>query len=174
MSLRACEASFICHCEARSNLSFISLQTQHPRDRHAALAMTVVVIARHKAISLFFLCQPSTTEIATFLAMTGLSLKQSLFCLFANLAQPRSPRTSRWQIEASLRSNPFCQSPLWGLRACRLLVIARHEAISLLSLCQPSTPEIATYLAMTGLSVKQSLFCMFANSAQPRSPRSSR
>ena len=43
----------------------------------------------------------------------------------------------------------FCQSPLWGLRAC--------EAISLFSVCQHVKSEIASYLAMTTLSCQSPL-----------------
>ena len=99
--------------------------------------------------------------------------RSNLAFLFATPRQPTSPRSAvlskpPWGFQvffviASLRSNlTFGVGERWKERSPRFarddtilqslrawFVIARHEAISLLSVCPPWTTEIATCLAMT-------------------------
>ena len=90
-------------CEAISSFLFAY---DERRDRHVPRDDRIAC----EAISLFAVRQPCTTEIATFLAMTGtestgeiasclamteLPAKQSLFSLSASPGRPRSPRSSR-------------------------------------------------------------------------------
>ena len=133
--MRGCERSAIdsCHCE-RSAAIFLVLSLRAceaislfavapsvenrdravPRDcifchcERSAAIFLVLSLRACEAISLLAVCQPFTTEIATFLAMTGLRrdrhdprncifchcepAKQSLFSVFAHPRQPRSPR----------------------------------------------------------------------------------
>ena len=185
--MRALEALPICHCKARrtnhlslqgtkhyssviasprSNLSFWFVSLVQPRSPSYARPPTV--IARHEALlichcepakqSLFLVCQPRTTEIATLLCLVKAPLgvarvfvkapygccetRSNLSFLFAIPDQPRSPRSS------VLSKHP--------------MGVARHEAISLFCLPALNNRDRHAPLAMTKIlslrGTKQSLF----------------
>jgi len=165
-----------CHCEARSNLSFICLPALDNRDRHVPRDDITLRCARDdtiglslracEAISLF--CLPSLdnrdrhtqrAHCAT-LAMTQLAChcepaKQSLFsvCLLR-----------KGEIATYLAMTDR------AVRAC--------EAISLLGLPAMKNRDRRATLAMTQLAchceARSNLAFRFARPGQPRSPRPSR
>ena len=138
-----------CHCELAKQSLFSGLaRAEQPRSP-VSFALSLRAC---EAISLLTVCQPWTTEIARLFCIVIASLRSNLSFLPASPGQPRSPRCARNDSRRTLRSNLFfCvaspgqpRSPgsfVLSLRAC--------EAISLLTVCQRKTTEIATFLAMT-------------------------
>ena len=93
----------------RGNLSFLFVSPSQPRSPRSSRRQVVLSLRACEAISLFAVCQTFTTEIATFLAMTGLRRAQrgnlSFGCLSALHNRDRHvPRDDRTQAR-SLRSS---------------------------------------------------------------------
>ena len=157
----------------RGNLSFGCLPTPNNRDRHVPRDDRIPC----EATSLLVVCQPRTTEIATFLAMTGvLSLRAkrgnlSFVCLpTPNNRDRHVPRDDRSIVIASLRSNLslFFSEPERRDRFVPRDDRIPCEAISLLSVCQLWKGEIATSLAMTGvLSLRACVAISILSVCQP-------
>ena len=173
MSLRACEAISLlavvsrpcfCHCEPA----------------------VFCHCERSAAISLFSVCQPWKTEIASCLAMTGvLSLRACEAISLLSVCPPQTTEIATFLatprgcfdrsiviasaarlnlVKAPLRGcEPAKQSLFWLLWVGRVFVIASEARLNLVKAplrgCQPA---------------KQSLFALFARPRQPRSPRPSR